>query len=141
MNKELLTKLGSAMYETHGALCQELIDAGYDLDNYYNGADRWGDFNRVIVKVAQARGAGSYDEYLRLFETIKQEGDQVVSKQLFARLTGIYTPRTNTTQTDRTRRYRANQSSELAELRALRWIDDNTVDAIAYIRDKYPNLL
>lgn len=134
---DLKTKLGTAMFETHGQLCQELINAGYDLDNYYDGGKAWGDFSRVLVMVAVSRGAGSYDDYLDMFDGLKQADEIPVSRQLFARLTGI---RTNS-QTQRTRKYRQNLNAELAELRALRWIDDNPVDAISYIRDKFSKLL
>lgn len=136
---DLITKLGTALFATHGKLCQELIDAGYDLDNYYNGSDEWGNFDRVLVMVAQVRGASSYYEYEVAFNKLKQEGDNLVSKKLYSRLTGVKAlPRT---QTERTRHYRQNQSAELGELRALRWIDEHTKDAIAYIKDKYPDLL
>ncbi len=137
----LVTKLGTALYETHGQLCQELINAGYDLDNYYDGSKHWGEFDRVICMVAFVRGAKTYQEYLELFGSLKVLGsdDQMVSQKLFARLTGIKTPAR--TQTERTRNYRANQSAELQELRALLWINDNPVAAIEYIRNKFSNLL
>lgn len=137
----LITKLGTALYETHGQLCEELISADYDLDNYYDGGKHWGNFDKVLVMVAVVRGATSYYEYEVVFNKLKQEGDSMVSHKLFARLTGIKTKTPTQTQTERTRRYRQNQTAELAELRALRWIDDNPVDAIAYIRNKYSNLL
>lgn len=133
----LIETLGSALYETHGELCEELIKAGYDLDNYYDGGRRWGNFDRVLVMVAVIRGATSYYEYEVAFNKLKRDGDTMVIPRLFARLTGIKAK----TQTERTNRYRANQSAELAELRALRWIDEHPVDAIQYIRDKFSKLL
>ena len=139
MNNDLVIKLGTALFETHGKLCEELINAGYDLDNYYDGSAGWGNFDRVLVIVTKIRGARSYAEYLELFDSLKQDQEQPVSQKLFARLTGIKAPAR--TQTERTRNYRANQSAELAELRALRWIDNNPVDAISYIRGKFSNLL
>lgn len=135
----LVETLGTALFETHGKLCQELIDAGYDLDSFYNGADRWGDFRKVLIQVAIIRGATSYDEYREIFETIKQEDDQLASKQLFSRQTGIYTPRVDTTQTDRTRKYRQRQREELLRLRELTaktWIDEHLDEAKQYITDK-----
>lgn len=138
---DLITKLGSALYETHGALCEELINAGYNLDTYYDGYNKWGDFDRVLVMVAHIRGALSYEGYLKTFDVIKKEHDHVVSRPLYARLTGIKSKTPTLTQTERTRRYRQNQNAELQELRALRWIDDNTKLAIDYIKSKYSNLL
>lgn len=133
---DLATKLGSALYETHGALCEELVRAGYDLDNYYDGSNKWGDFDRVVAMVSYVRGAKSYDEYLMHFETIKTEtgsvDDQVISRQLFSRLTGIK----SNTQTRRTYDYRRRQSAELQELRAKRWIDEHLEEAKAYISKK-----
>ncbi|MES1987283.1 MAG: hypothetical protein V4440_04495 [Pseudomonadota bacterium] len=127
-----MTNLGTALYESHGALCEELIKADYDLDNYYDGGKSWGDFSRVLAMVAVVRGAKDYNEYLEVFESIKQGDDHAVTPQLFARLTGIK----GNTQTRRTNDYRRRQSAELAELRALRWIDENLDQAKEYIAKK-----
>lgn len=136
MNNDIQTTIGTAFYDFFGPYCQELVDAGYDLDDYYSAGDRWGDFSRVLVKVAQLRGALSYDDYVAFFEQVKPADHKVASKQLFARITGIYTPRVNNTQTDRTRTYRQRQAQELRDLRelnALKWIEDNPKQAQEFI--------
>ena len=140
MTKEEMTiKLGTHLFETYGEFCLDLVNAGYDLDLYYDGGLGWGNFTKVLVMVSVLQGATSYDEYLSWFERVKQPNDRVASKQLFARLTKIYTPRTNTTQTDRTRTYRRKTLAELQSLReatALKWIDDNIDLATDYIQSK-----
>lgn len=142
MNNDLRNQLGSEVFESHGDLCQELIDAGYALDNYYDGGNKWGDLSKVFVMIAHIRGAKSYNDYLAMFEGLKRAPeDRTVTIQQYARLTGVKSTTATTTQSARTKRYRQNQSAELAELRALRWIDDNTIDAIQYIRSKYSDLL
>jgi len=131
-----ITLLGTALYETHGKYCNELIAAGYDLDNYYDTAKAWGDFDKVLVIVAIVRGAKSYDEYTRVFDAIAQPGDSLVTKQFFSRLTGIKA--TNDTQTTRTRLYRQRTKVELESLRestAKAWIDSHHDEALKYITD------
>lgn len=130
-------QIGTALYETHGALCEELVQAGYDLENYYDGRGEWGDFKRVLVMVSVLRGATNYAEYEAFYRENRGEYDTLASKQLFARLTGIYTPRTDKTQTDRTRTYRLRLREErdkLRELTARAWIEGNLQEAQDFIK-------
>lgn len=129
--------IGTALYETHGAVCEELVNAGYDLQDYYDaGGLKYGDFSKVYIKLALVRGAKSYQDYVDFFHSVKQESDKLASKQLFARVSGIYTPRVNRTQTDRTRSYRRRLKDELDALReatAKAWIEHNLDEAKDFI--------
>lgn len=135
-DEQLLTFLGSAVFETHGEFFKELIDNGYDITHYYDGGSRWGDVSKILAMVSYIRGVRSYADYLAFYEAVKQPDDGgALSSVGYARVTGV--KREIKTQTERTRRYRQRQADELRALRestALKWIDENTEKALLYIR-------
>jgi len=110
--------LGTAFFDDYGAYCDEIIARGYELSIYYDTKNAWGNFDRVLALVAFIRGAKSYDEYITIFNSIRQARDHAVSNQLFSLLTGIQSK--SKTQTQRTREYRQRLTDELIELRAFK---------------------
>ncbi len=132
---DIQNKIGTAFMDTFGGLCLETVNNGYDLDTLYDGGRKWGDFSKVILAVAAGRGVKSYDGYLELFEKIKPADHEPVTKQMFARFTGISTV-DNKSQVTYNKRYRNKTKAELDELRALNalyWIDDNVEQAKEYL--------
>lgn len=133
---EIKQIIGTAFLDTYGDFCLEAINAGYSLDYLYDASNNWGDFSKVFIIVAVARGATSYEDYLKFFEEIKPEDHQPASKQLFVRVTGISTAVSPQNQAVYNKTYRHKKRAELQQAReliALKWIDENTEQAQEYI--------
>ncbi len=132
---DIQNKIGTAFVDTFGKYCLEVVNAGYDLDALYDGGRKWGDFSKVLLAVAVVRGVKSYEDYIGVFSQINPEDHAPVSKQMFARFTGISTAQPPD-QVAYNRTYRHKTKLELDQLRALnalRWIDDNVEQTREYI--------
>ena len=129
----LKTYLGEALFQTHGDLCQSLINNDYNIEDFYTGGNDWGDFSRVYIQLAIDAGVTTYEGFLVWFGENKQDNDLAPTRQLWTRQTGIK----KSTQNIRTYKYRVKQRQELNDLReavALKWIDENREQAINYLK-------
>ena len=142
-NHELEQQLGSAIYESHGPYFKELLEAGYNINDFYDGGYGWGNVSKVLAMVSYIRGVRSYVEYVSFYEMVKQPGDGgALTPRAYARLTGIKAK--PVTQTDRTRSYRQRRAKELIDLReltAVQWIEEHPEQAIDIIKTRFSHLL
>lgn len=150
---EIEKTIGSAFYDQYIDLCKEAVAGGYDIGDLYKGADQnhYHDFSRVLLAVAIARGAKSYDEYAAIYEEIKQDDDtdtELVSEALFARFSGIskiqtaeQLRETELKNREYRRKYYSERSKKLKEVRLMIRIDENIDFVIDYIKSKYSDLL
>jgi len=137
---EIKHQIGTAFVDKFGGYCLEAVNGGYDLNTLYDGGKKWGDFSKVFLAVAVLRGCKSYDDYLSVFDYIKPVDHEPVSKQMFARFTGISTAEGGK-QAVYNQTYRHKTRAELDQLRALnalRWIDDHRDQALEYIHKNIP---
>lgn len=130
--------LGLSLYETHGAMCDELVNAGYNLNLLYTD---WGDFRRIYVFYALYKGIRDYDSFVKWFNTVRVDGDVLPSKQLFTRNGGFVSKKRmdSDLQAEYNRQYRLRTRKELEALRELTaktWIDNNLEQAQKYISDR-----